>query len=92
MALLARVTAPLPVGEGGQRDAVVELYPVADDTGLPDDDAGTVVDEEAASDPGARIDVDAGRAVRILRTTLTSLSNGASNGVIGLTFASKVSA
>src|SRR5262249_21919802 len=48
---------------GPQGDALVEAHPLADDAGLPDDDAGAVVDEEARADLRARVDVDAGRAV-----------------------------
>jgi hypothetical protein len=52
---------------GAQRHTLVEPHVVADLGGLADHDAGAVVDEEAAPDPRARVDVDAGPVVGMLR-------------------------
>ena len=52
-----------PFSPGGKRLApshLVEPHAVADDGGLADHHAGAMVDEEAAADGGARMDVDAG--------------------------------
>jgi hypothetical protein len=50
-----------------QRDALVERHVVADLGGLPDHDAGAVVDEERLADPRRRVDLDARRAPRDAR-------------------------
>ena len=43
-----------------KRDALIELHVLADGRRFADDDAGAVVDEEAAADLRAGMDVDAG--------------------------------
>ena len=48
---------------GTEGDAMVKFYPVADDAGLPDDDAGSMVDEEVGADRGTGMDVDPCAAV-----------------------------
>ena len=67
MALAVLVGAALAIREGSERDAVVELDPVADHGGLADHDSGAVVDEEMAADLGTGVDVDSGAAVCLLR-------------------------
>src|SRR5688572_25408504 len=50
MALLADVEAAGLVRERGERNAVVELHPVADHARLAHHDAGAMIDEEVAAD------------------------------------------
>src|SRR5215217_1355606 len=52
--------------EGAQRDALIDGHVVADDGRLADDDARPMVDDEAAADGGARVDVHAGALVGVL--------------------------
>ena len=42
---------------------MVEFHSVSDHTGLPDDDSGTMVDEEVGANRCTRMDVDSGAAV-----------------------------
>jgi len=50
-----------------ERDRLVDPHIVTDDRGLADDDAGAVINEEARSDRGPRMDIDAGPGMRNLR-------------------------
>ena len=52
---------------GAKCDALVEFDVSADHGGFADDDAGGVVDEESLAYFGARVDVDAGPSVAVLR-------------------------
>ena len=51
---------PLVLSSAAQGNAVVKEHVVSDLCGLSDDDAHTVVDDEAAADPGAGMDLNAG--------------------------------
>ncbi len=53
--------------ERAQRDALVDLDRVADRARLADHDARAMIDEEGFADLGARVDVDAGERMRVLR-------------------------
>src|ERR1044072_9721747 len=44
-----------------QGHGLIEAHPLADHRGFADDDAGAMVDEEAAADLRSRMDVDAGQ-------------------------------
>ena len=48
-------------GGAAEGDAVIEGHVIADQGGLADHDAHAVVDEEAATDGGTRVDLDAGQ-------------------------------
>ena len=50
-----------------QRDALIDQHVVADLCSLADDDARAVVDEEAAADGGAGVDLDPGQEAAELR-------------------------
>ncbi len=50
-----------------KRDRLIDPHAFADDGRLADDDAGAVIDEEAAADLRARMNVDAGLRMRELR-------------------------
>jgi len=50
-----------------ERHRLIQANTLADHGRLADDDAGSVIDEAAAADPGARVDVHAGGRVRHLR-------------------------
>ena len=67
MALLQRAVGIRREALGAQRDGLVDAHALADDGGLADHHAGAVVDEEAAADLRARVDVDAGGRMRNLR-------------------------
>src|SRR5690554_1795008 len=63
-----RMTLPLIFAsrdrERAERDALVELHIIAKDGRLADDDARAVIDEEALTDHGARVDIDPRLSVR----------------------------
>ena len=50
-----------------ERDGLINSHIVANDGGFADDDAGAVINEEARSDRGPRMNVDAGPGMRDLR-------------------------
>ena len=54
-----------------QRDLLVEVAIVTDDRRLADDDAHAVVDEEAAPDLRARVDLDAGEPAAEMRDQIS---------------------
>ena len=56
-----RVTLPTREASPAERDPLVERHVVADLRGLPDHDAGAVVDEEGIADPCRRMNLDARR-------------------------------
>ena len=58
---MGRPRSSLGKAARAQRHALVEADALADRAGLADDHAGAVVDEEAAGDLRAGMDVDAGR-------------------------------
>src|SRR3954453_20318603 len=64
VARLAPQVLAVSGGEGAQSHALVDLDVGADARGLANDDARAVVDEQAAAELGAWVDVDARRAVR----------------------------
>ncbi len=49
---------------GAEGDSLVDPYVVADNRGLADHDAGTVIDEKARSDAGAGMDIDPSSGMR----------------------------
>ena len=57
----------LPCGECSKRYALIDLHMIADRRRLADDDSRTMIDTEIFADRRARIDVDTGQSVCILR-------------------------
>ena len=66
MPLLAPQGLSATGGQSAQRYALVYLYIVADNGGLTDNDAGTVVNEEIPTHRSAGVDIDARNAVGVL--------------------------
>ncbi len=59
-----RVTLAVLLAGAAERDALVEGYVVADDRSFTDDHAHAVIDEEAAADLRAGMNLDAGKEAR----------------------------
>ena len=53
-------------GAGTKRNALVHLHIVSNHTGSPDNDPGSVIDEEAFADFSTWMDIDAGNTVAYL--------------------------